>query len=248
VNTLGMKFVPVPITGGPTDQQRVLFSVWETRVQDYEVFGAETGRGYQPPKYPQGSAHPAVNVRWDEAQAFCAWLTERERAAGKLSKTQLYRLPSDHEWSCAVGIGDREDPTMLPAEKSDKFPDTFPWGDAWTPPKDAGNYSGEEAVGHSVFPDQRTLPSHRDDIPTSAPVGSFAANRVGLFALGGNAGEWCDDWLDAKQERRVIRGTTFAIEQRSYLLSSKRSGDLLKTRGNAYGFRCVLAEAPPAPK
>ena len=36
VNSLGMKFVPVPIIGGPTDEQKVLFSVWDTRVQDYE--------------------------------------------------------------------------------------------------------------------------------------------------------------------------------------------------------------------
>ena len=44
INTLGMKFVPVPITGGPTNGQRVLFSVWDTRVQDYEVFLKETKR------------------------------------------------------------------------------------------------------------------------------------------------------------------------------------------------------------
>ena len=44
VNTLGMKFVPVPIIGGPSGGQRVLFSVWETRVQDYEVFAKETER------------------------------------------------------------------------------------------------------------------------------------------------------------------------------------------------------------
>src|SRR5205809_1040542 len=30
INMLGMKFVPVPITGGPTGGQRMLFSVWET--------------------------------------------------------------------------------------------------------------------------------------------------------------------------------------------------------------------------
>jgi formylglycine-generating enzyme required for sulfatase activity len=248
VNTLGMKFVTVPITGGPTDQQRVLFSIWETRVRDYEPFGVETKRGYQQPNYPQGPTHPAVNVRWDEAQAFCEWLTERERKAGKLNATQRYRLPTDHEWSCAVGLGDREDPAMLPADKSDKFPDTFPWGNTWPPPKDAGNYSGEEAVGHSVFAQQRTMAGWRDDFPTSAPVGSFAANRFGLFDLGGNAGEWCEDCFDAKQERRVLRGTTFATEQRSYLLSSKRSGDLLKTRGNSYGFRVVLAPAPAPAK
>src|SRR5437016_4677717 len=35
VNTLGMKFVPVPIPGGPSRRQPVLFSVWDTRVQDY---------------------------------------------------------------------------------------------------------------------------------------------------------------------------------------------------------------------
>ena len=34
VNSLGMKFVPVPIIGGPTGGQRTLFSVWETRLQD----------------------------------------------------------------------------------------------------------------------------------------------------------------------------------------------------------------------
>jgi len=33
-NTLGMKFVPVPINGGPTDGQGVLSSIWDTRVQD----------------------------------------------------------------------------------------------------------------------------------------------------------------------------------------------------------------------
>ena len=48
VNTLGMKFVPVPITGGPTGGQRVLFSVWETRVQDYDISAQLTGPAAAP--------------------------------------------------------------------------------------------------------------------------------------------------------------------------------------------------------
>ena len=41
VNSLGMRFVPVPITGGPSDGKRVLFSVWETRVKDYAAYAAD---------------------------------------------------------------------------------------------------------------------------------------------------------------------------------------------------------------
>jgi hypothetical protein len=71
VNTLGMKFVPVPIVGGPTGGQRVLFSVWDTRVQDYAVFVQETGREWPAADFPQEPTHPAVYVRWDDATAFC---------------------------------------------------------------------------------------------------------------------------------------------------------------------------------
>ena len=38
-----MKFVPVAITGGPTDGKRVLFSAWVTRVQDYAVYAQAKG-------------------------------------------------------------------------------------------------------------------------------------------------------------------------------------------------------------
>ena len=43
------------------------------------------------------SSHPVVSVTWDEAEAFCQWLTEKEIAEGKLPKGMKYRLPTDAE-------------------------------------------------------------------------------------------------------------------------------------------------------
>ena len=59
VNSLGMKFVPVPITGGPTDGKRVLFSIWETRRRDYEVFVQRRPSGVVAgTDFPQAPEHP----------------------------------------------------------------------------------------------------------------------------------------------------------------------------------------------
>ena len=71
-----MRFVPVG--------QTLLFSVWTTRVMDYARFCQATGRTAPPVDFVQGPAHPAVNVSRDDAEAFCAWLTARELAAGGL--------------------------------------------------------------------------------------------------------------------------------------------------------------------
>ena len=38
LNSLGMKFVPVEIAGGPSAGQQVRFSIWMTRVQDYRKY------------------------------------------------------------------------------------------------------------------------------------------------------------------------------------------------------------------
>jgi hypothetical protein len=70
VNSLGMGFVPVPRTN-------VLFSVWETRVKDYQAFCDATGRSWEKPRFYQTVA--AVNVSWEDAKAFCEWLSGKER-------------------------------------------------------------------------------------------------------------------------------------------------------------------------
>jgi hypothetical protein len=105
VNSLGMKFVAVPGTN-------VLFSVWETRVKDYQAFCDATGRSWEKPRFQQTADNPAVNVSWEDAKAFCEWLSGKEGKG--------YRLPMDHEWSSAVGIGGRENAGATPKSKDMK--------------------------------------------------------------------------------------------------------------------------------
>ncbi|MDZ4404762.1 SUMF1/EgtB/PvdO family nonheme iron enzyme [Prosthecobacter sp.] len=242
INTLGMKFVPVPITGGPTVGKRVIFSVWETRMQDFGVFVKETKREWTSAGIPRGPTHPAVNVSWEDAQAFCVWLTERERKAGKLAANERYRLPSDHEWSCAVGIGEREDAARLPSEKYGKLADVFPWGSVWPPPVGAGNFSGEETIGKEINKaTQISLTGYRDAFIATAPVGSFPPSRFGIFDLGGNVWEWCEDWFDASQKDRVLRGGSWGNFERDRLLSSNRGHRTTVSRADKQGFRCVLS-------
>ena len=127
-NALGMRFVPVG--------QTLLFSVWTTRVQDYEVFCHETGRALPGVDFVQGPTHPVVNVSRLDAEAFCAWLTAREMASGRLQTRQRYRLPTDREWSHAAGLPD--EPGDTPEARDGRLRGFYPWGRQWPPPAGAG--------------------------------------------------------------------------------------------------------------
>lgn len=198
-NSLGMRFVQVPIIGGPTDGKRVLFSIWETRVQDYEVFAKDTKHEWSLPNFGQEATHPVVNMSWDDAQAFCTWLTERERKAGRIGADEHYRLPHDHEWSCAVGIGDREDAMKSPAQKNNQIRDLFPWGTAWPPPPGAGNFADESAKIPLNKAEGDYFAGYNDGYAWTAPVASFPANRFGILILPATptsclktSGRWAD--------------------------------------------------------
>ncbi len=53
----------------------------------------------------KGSEHPVEQVGWATAMSFCARLTERERAAGRLPEGYEYSLPTEAQWEYACRAG-----------------------------------------------------------------------------------------------------------------------------------------------
>jgi formylglycine-generating enzyme required for sulfatase activity len=213
-NSLGMRFVPVPRT-------EVLFSIWPTRVQDFQEFVSAVGMDWSAPPFEQGPTHPAVDVSWNDAQAFCQWLTKKERGARWLTRDQHYRLPKDWEWSVAVGLFETRE--GVPKDRDEKCERAYPWGTQWPPPWGAGNYGRSLSV---------------DSFDYTSPVGAFTPNEVGLFDLGGNVWEWCEDYYDGERERRVSRGGSWTTQGPTAPLSSYRNTQALL---HATGFRVVVA-------
>jgi len=245
VNTLGMKFTHVPGT-------KVLFSVWDTRVRDYAAYAREnkvddtwTRERKAKVRISLEPEHPVVGVNWNEARAFCKWLTETERAAGTLPRGAVYRLPTDEEWSRAVGLEPEKGAT--PEGKSGKDQVHFPWGLDFPPKAKVGNYADE--AFHAAFPAKKNqrgnlvddwIEDYTDDFETTSPVGSFPANACGLYDMGGNVWQWCEDWFDAAQTHRTLRGASWDYSDRKFLLSSHRIHSAPTTRSFSHGFRCVM--------
>jgi formylglycine-generating enzyme required for sulfatase activity len=118
-NSLGMRFVPVAGTS-------VMFSIWETRVQDYEAYAQATGAMFPKPDFPETALQPKAAVSRAQAEAFAAWLTDKERKGGVLGSAHKYRLPMDQEWDVAMEVGATGGP--------------YPWGAIFPPPDRFANY------------------------------------------------------------------------------------------------------------
>ena len=254
VNSLGMKFVPVvKYQSG----KRVLFSIWETRRQDYAAYAEAVNGvadnwkkgsgGYYLPHLPMGHEddHPVVNVSWNNAQSFLAWLTRRERASGRIGPSAEYRLPTDLEWSVAAGIADREDASASPKDKHKKLPGVYEWGESYPPPKGAGNFADSAFMADkrgTFYP----IPGYHDGFATSAPVGSFSPNRLGLYDLSGNISELCQDLYDPDdpKKHRVVRGEGYSCGDLDKPRLDRR-GDILPEQYGDAGFRCVLVLPAP---
>lgn len=216
VNTLGMRFVPVPGT-------KVLMCVHETRRGDYAAFAKETpdiSSGWAHTSFHQHvitsrpDEHPAAHMSWEEAKAFCKWLSLKEGIS--------YRLPTKSEWGAAAG------------------PETYAWGSEWPPPRGAGNFSDRSRKEKAQYFSSAIYFEDLDDgYPTTAPVMSYPANKLGIYDLAGNLTEWCED-LSVNQTGHLVSGGNWLCATAGGIQTSNRASFALGERPVGTGFRCVI--------
>lgn len=229
-NTLGMKFQAVPGTS-------VLMCIHETRNSDYAVFAKATNpdNSWQSVKVygldvSDGEDHPVTNVNWEDANRFCKYLSEKEALQ--------YRLPTDREWSFAVGIGNDENAKDSPQYLSGKIEGQFPWGSSWPPQNRVGNYADEQLKKASTI--KAVIEGFSDGFPATAPVMTFPSNEFGFYDLGGNVWEWCEDQYNDDEQVRVLRGGGWSSPEKERLLSSARQEMPRNLRRWMTGFRVAL--------
>jgi formylglycine-generating enzyme required for sulfatase activity len=114
------------------------------------------------------SNHPVSNVTWNDATAFCRWLSLVEQAA--------FRLPTEEEWEYACRAGSRGR-----------------WGhsDSVVELERYANLADELAQAHwSRLADRDYLPANDGHI-FSAPVGRYHPNAWSACDMHGNVWEWC---------------------------------------------------------
>lgn len=199
---------------------------WNTQKEYFEV-----GEQYSwnNTGFPQSDSHPVVNVTWNDAQAFCHWLSQKEG--------RTYRLPTEAEWEYACRAGT----------------DTLFWnGD--DPEGLAKIANVADGTAKAVFSSWTSCISAQDGYAFSAPAGSYPANAFGLHDMHGNVWEWCGDGyrqnytgqstvVDPKgplsSPIRVLRGGSWNYEP-NFVRSAYRKTAVAAYREAITGFRVVM--------
>lgn len=123
--------------------------------------------------FPNGKRdHPVVYVNWYAAAAYCNWRSAQEG----------FQACYDEAYVCDFAANGYRLPTEAEFEKAMKGgkETLYPWGNEIS--KSLANY--DNLVGDTT------------------EVASYPPNPYGLFDMGGNIGQWCNDWFDAEYYTR----------------------------------------------
>ena len=169
-------------------QRRFYLGTREVSNGEFKQFRSQHRSGFVGQNTLELERQPVVNVTWQDAAEYCNWLSQQDglppayqSQGGRLALVQPattgYRLPSEAEWEWAARAN--RDGSLR----------KYPWGDALPVPAGAGNFGDRRAQ-----PLLQTIIADLDDgFPATAPTGSFAANPLGFYDLGGNVAEWTTD-------------------------------------------------------
>jgi formylglycine-generating enzyme required for sulfatase activity len=138
--------------------------------EEEKAFKQDPKYSWLNPGFEQTDDHPVVNVSWNDAVAFCEWLSRVEG--------QGYRLPSEAEWEYACRA---------------RTTTRYFSGDDQESLAAVGNVA--DGTAKTKYPDWRTIAA-RDGFVFTAPVGRFRPNAFGLYDMHGNVWEWCRDGYD----------------------------------------------------
>lgn len=195
--------------------------------------GRKDGLSWKQLDFEQTDDHPVVCVSWNDAIAFCQWMTTQEG--------RTYRLPTEAQWEYACRAGTS---TM------------FWWGDDLNRKQHNVNIYDQSLVNWQLehFKGRQGRAAWDDGFAFTSPVGSFPANPWGLHDMHGNVSQWCLDWEAPYNEgstsdpigppagkNRIVRGGSWYY-QPLYCRSSSRSGYRPDRSYTNIGFRVIYEE------
>ncbi len=175
-----------------------LIGAKEVTNREFNRFRAQhvSGEGLHPSL--AGDLNPVVNISWSDAVEYCNWLSAEEGLTPAYLKkfeqwqpvataSNGYRLPTEAEWEWAIRYQVRSKAMI------------FSWGDRMPPRRDSGNFADKSAS--DLVPS--VLPGYDDGYASTSPVGTFAANVLGIYDGGGNVAEWVQDYYSVPTPGQV---------------------------------------------
>ena len=193
----------------------------EVTFDEYDAFCAATNREKPSDSGWGRGKRPVINVTWLDAVAYCNWLSEKQHltkvyaiSGDKVTadwSANGYRLPTEAEWEYAA------------RQRGQKV--RFGNGKDIADPAEI-NFDGSEAY-------KKPYSRSGEYREKTVPVGSFAANSLGLYDMSGNVWEWCWDWYEEKQYEKDKGGAQNP--------SGPGSGTSRVVRGGSWGndpFNC----------